>query len=288
MLAACATPKVAVPESASPTFKSRLVWVLRDPAIQAPESAYYEPESKILYVSNVVGKPNEKDGQGWISKVDPVDGRLIEAKWVSGLNAPKGMRSAKDLLWVTDIDRVIAIGLTSGKIKRTITIKGAQFLNDIVIGPQGEVYVSDMVTSMIHVIRGNSARVFAKGATAELPNGLFISGNELFVAGWGTDLQPDFSTKAPGHLFSINLNTKKRKELTGPLGNLDGLEQGPNHDDFWVSDWLAGKVFHVDASGKHELVFEGLKGSADLGWLPFPKVMIIPQMNDNSVSAFQF
>src|SRR4051794_13239524 len=71
--------------------------------IDAPESAYFEPVTGYIFVSNVAGKPDEKDGKGWISKLD-ADGTVLAEKWVSGFNAPKGLRAAGGILWVGDID----------------------------------------------------------------------------------------------------------------------------------------------------------------------------------------
>ena len=59
--------------------------------------------------------PTAKDGEGWISKLSP-KGEVLEAKWVTGLNAPKGMRVQGDTLWVSDIDELVAINRKSGKI----------------------------------------------------------------------------------------------------------------------------------------------------------------------------
>src|ERR671911_170854 len=59
--------------------------------LKTPESVLYEPTESVLFVSNMDGKPDEKDGQGFISKVSPTNGTIIELNWVAGLNAPKGM-----------------------------------------------------------------------------------------------------------------------------------------------------------------------------------------------------
>ena len=54
---------------------------------EAPESALYDAERDVIYVSNVVGQAAEKDGQGYISKLGP-DGQVVEQQWATGLNAP--------------------------------------------------------------------------------------------------------------------------------------------------------------------------------------------------------
>ena len=44
------------------------------------------------------------------------DGKVVSANWVTGLNAPKGLRSHNGTLWTADIDEVVGIDIASGKI----------------------------------------------------------------------------------------------------------------------------------------------------------------------------
>lgn len=57
---------------------------------RVPESVLYNPSNDTLYVSNNCGKPKQKNGQGYISRISP-EGKIITLQWVEGLNAPKGM-----------------------------------------------------------------------------------------------------------------------------------------------------------------------------------------------------
>src|SRR6185295_6206836 len=94
--------------------------------ILAPESAYVDPGSGFLFVSSIEGQPNEKDGKGHIVKAT-TDGKVISPAWVTGLNAPKGLRSYKGTLWTADIDEVIGIDIATGKITSRVKPAGAQF-----------------------------------------------------------------------------------------------------------------------------------------------------------------
>ena len=58
--------------------------------------------------SSINGQILEKDGNGYISRLTP-EGKVVSARWVTGLNAPKGLRSVENTLWVSDIDEVVAI-----------------------------------------------------------------------------------------------------------------------------------------------------------------------------------
>jgi hypothetical protein len=110
--------------------------------IAAPESAFYDAASNSVFVSNINGGVTDKDGNGYISRLTP-EGRVVSAKWVTGLNGPKGLRSVGGTLWAADIDEVVGIEIASGRISSRVKIDGATFLNDLATAPDGTVYVSD-------------------------------------------------------------------------------------------------------------------------------------------------
>ena len=273
------TPSLHISKRLSPA------WEICEGCAQ-PESAYFNPSNSTIYVSNVNGEPSKKDGLGSISKFS-TDGKLIKKDFVIGLNAPKGMRSANGKLYVADIDQVLVINEKSGKIERKIAFKGAQFLNDIAFDKRGNLYVSDTEGSAIYTWSARSGvKTLASGKHLECPNGLLVVGNSLIIASWGV-MAPDWSTKVPGKLMAYDLKTEEMKVFTKkPIGNLDGLEK-IDEDHFIVSDWVAGKVFIVSTSGEFEEILSGMKGSADLGWIPSKRLILVPRMNENLISAFR-
>ncbi len=254
--------------------------------VSAPESAYYDPTTRQIFVSNVVGAADKKDGVGWISLLD-TSGGMVKEKWVSGLNAPKGLRSYEGKLWVSDIDEVLAFDIATAKEAARVKVPGAVFLNDVAISSNGDVYVSDTIGGKIFVIKRGTAEIFAEGEQLESPNGLLVEGNFLIIAGWGKGVKPDFSSKVVGRLLKMDLKTKKITPITKkPLGNLDGLEKDSS-GDYLVSDWKSGKVYRVSSRGKATLWLQGFKGAADLGYIPEQNLMILPRMGDNEISAYR-
>lgn len=257
-------------------------WDLKD-GIDTPESAYFDSESGFLFVSNVAGEANKKDGRGWVTKAKPT-GKVVVKEWVKGFDAPKGMRAYKGSLWVSDIDRVHEISIKEGKVKRTIAVPGAVFLNDVAVDSQGNVYVSDTIGSKIYRLSDGKPEVFATGPELESPNGLLIEGDTLFVAAWGLSA-PDFSTKVPGRLYAMDLKNKAIRMITpAPFGNLDGLERAKN--GFWITDWKVGKLFLVSNEGKSSLLVDGLKGAADLAYILSKDLVVVPRMGENLVTAY--
>ena len=163
-----AEPQVGpAPTAAAPAAQDDAKWTVTE-GINAPESVYVDADDGFIFVSDIGGAPDQRDGNGYISKLS-MDGKVIAAQWVTGFNAPKGLRSYKGTLWTADLDEVVSIDIASGKVASRIKIDGAKFLNDVACGPDGTVYVSDTVASRIYAVKNGKASVFAEGDDIEYP-----------------------------------------------------------------------------------------------------------------------
>ncbi len=251
-----------------------------------PESAVHDAGRDLLYISNVNGGPVEKDGNGFISKLG-LDGQMLEAQWVTGLDAPKGMALHGDKLYVSDIDKLIEIDVTSGAIVGTYPAADSKFLNDVAADQDGQIYVSDMQDDAIYQLKDGSFGLWLKDEALEAPNGLLVEGDQLLIAAWGK-MTDGFSTETPGHLKTISLDSKSIKSLGSgtPVGNLDGLE-ADGKGSYLVTDWMVGGLYHIGTSGKSDLLLDLGQGSADLEFIADKGLAIIPMMNDGKVTAFQ-
>lgn len=260
------------------------------PAVIWKQSGFDQPESVVadgrdyLYVSNIHGKPGEKDGQGYISKLAE-DGRVIDKRWVSELNAPKGMGIYEGQLFVTDLDRLLVIDLPTGEVVETFAPDGAQFLNDVTVGADGDVYVSDMMGNAIYRYDGQTLSLWLQDEALMHPNGLWAEPDELVVAGWGTPIAADFSTEVPGGLQRIGFEDKTLTPIAGGerLGNLDGVVRSGKA--LFANDWMNGRLFQVTANGTHRVVAELSEGVADIGVAD--DVLYLPYMFDGEVRAVQ-
>ena len=277
-----AQPPAAAAPAQPPAVKAG--WTVQD--MRTPESVYLDEGSGYLFVSQIDGQPNEKDGKGRISKLG-LDGSVVTADWFTALNAPKGLRSFGGTLWVADIDEVVGIDITSAKENARIKIDGATFLNDVAVGADGTVYVSDMLGARIYAIKDGKAAVFAEGEQLEYPNGLFVEGERLVVGGWGSKPAADFTTKVPGNLYSLDLKTKKKTLISKqPVGNIDGVEQEAR-GGYVVTDYLAGKLIQVAPTGESRIVRTFKPGLADHTFLYAQgDILIAPHMNENTVAAY--
>ncbi len=262
-----------------------VVWTLE--GLEAPESAYFDEARDVLYVSNVNGEPMDKDGNGYIARVS-LNGEMLEAQWVTGLDAPKGLVSDGATLYVSDIDRLVAIDIESGEISGTWPAEGAIFLNDTAIDKVGRVYVSDMIADRIYVLSDGTLSALVEGEALQHPNGLNMRDGNLIVAPWGLELQDDFTTKTGGHLVIVDVETGSVTPLGSgdPVGNLDGLEPD-GKGDWIVSDWIAGAVYRIADDGNKKLLLDLDMGSADLEYIPGQSLLIVPMTLNNTLVAYR-
>ena len=249
-------------------------------------SGFSSPESVIsdksfIYVSNVGKelKPMEKDGDGFISKLSN-DGKILNLKFISNLNAPKGMTIIKNTLFVVDIDRVLGFNLKSTKEVFNLEIKGAKFLNDITKRDRSTLFISETVSGSIFKI-DLKAKKYTKLEVEEIKgaNGIFYTRNKLFVVGFGKENKPN------GEIGFISLNKKplKFEKLSNYNGYLDGLIV--DGDKIYFSDWVAfekkGVINVLQDSKLTTLTLKPIAGPADF-YIDGDKILI-PKMMENKV-----
>ncbi|MCH8163109.1 MAG: SMP-30/gluconolactonase/LRE family protein [Proteobacteria bacterium] len=293
ILSACSdnaqTPQVITAETAennSPekgTAKLELLWEAQ--GFNNPESVIYHESSNTLFVSNVNGSPIEKDGNGYISKI-LLDGTILKMQWVIGLNAPKGLAIHDNTLYVSDIDTLVAIDIPSGTITNTYKVDDAKFLNDVTASNQGEIFVSDMLLNRIYRLSNDQFNLWLESTELENPNGLHAEGDHLILGAWGV-ITDGFATEIPGHLKSISLQDKSITSLGGdPIGNLDGVESDGNNG-YYVTDWMAGKLFQINTNGEATLLLELEQGMADHEVLLEQNLILLPMMKNDKVLAYR-
>lgn len=251
-----------------------------------PESAVYDAKAKVIYVSNVNGGAGDKDGNGYISRLAPA-GKILDKEWVKGLNAPKGLALAKGKLYTADIDTLVEIDIATAAITHRYQVADAKFLNDVAAAPNGDIYVSDMTMNRIHLLHDGKFTIWLESPELLNPNGVLVQGKHLIVGAWGV-MTDGFNTKVPGHLLKISLRNKSIKNIGDgqPVGNLDGVEAFGNNG-YLVTDWMAGKLMHIDEAGKVVTLLALKPGSADLGYVPKQHLVLIPMMQDDKLIAYK-
>lgn len=247
-----------------------------DTLFRTPESAFFHPESSFIYVSNVNGEPLEKDGNGFISRLD-ADGKIQQLQWVTGLDAPKGIGVSGNILYVTDIDKLVEIDLQNGTILRKHNIPGAQFLNDVVVAADSAVYFSDTNTNKIHSLKDRQASVWLdQGLNG--PNGLKIQDDSLYVAMMNS-----------GEFKAFSLESKEGRVVAQGIGAGDGVVAVESEDAFLVSNWN-GEIWMIQDDGQTHKVLDTKDkniNAADIGFIQDRNLVLVPTFNDNRLMTYE-
>lgn len=206
-----------------------------------PESAALSADGAFLYVSNVNGEGEAQDGNGFISRVS-TDGRMLELEWARGLDGPKGLALVGDVLYVADIDEIVALSAADGAVRQRIAPPGARFLNDMAATPTGLVLAADSATGRIYAVNDGVAEIWLEHALLDSVNGLLPEPERLVV------------TTMAGRLLAIDYESRAIEPLAEGLGDADGvaaLEGGR----YLVSEW-PGLMHVVAADGTRTTIMD--------------------------------
>ncbi|MCB9667053.1 MAG: SMP-30/gluconolactonase/LRE family protein [Myxococcales bacterium] len=268
---------------------------IADVGLKVPESILYDPESDLYLISNIQGSPLDIDNNGFITRMRP-DGSIQDLKWIDGerngsnLSAPKGMAILADTLYVADVDHVRMFDRVTGAVKGQIKVVGATFLNDVAIGPDGTVYLTDSGLKMgtkglepsgtdaVYRLAGGRAVKVIKDKTLGNPNGIIADEEGLWVATFGA-----------GSVLRINLKGKVQFDVTFPKGGLDGILRLDSV--LLVSSWKAQAIYAVPLSDlgtetsepPFRAVLMGIHSPADIGFDTKRQRILVPLFEDNAV-----
>jgi sugar lactone lactonase YvrE len=255
--------------------------------LDSPESAYYHRPTNSIFVSNINGQILEKDGNGYLTRIAS-GGKVIGEKWAAGLNAPKGIRSVGNTIWVADIDEVVGFDVVAGgsRLAGRVKVEGAQFLNDLAAGPDGTLYVSDSNQSRIYMIKDGKSSIFVEIADAgEQPNGLLGDGDRLILGTIGRG-------PGGGKLLAFDLKTRNRTQLTTEsVGGVDGIEPAEK-GAYFVTDVIGRRLLHVASGGTVTTLLLFDQAGADFGIQGKSQqfveagIAFVPFLFANSVSAY--
>ncbi len=222
-----------------------------------PESIVASPTENWLYVSNV-----NKNEKGYISRITK-DGKVDNFKWVTGLNNPAGLALYQDKLYVGDGTELHIIDVKKGKLIESISSKEAMALNDVAISKEGQVFVSDIASGKIFTLENNKLVVCFQTPEIMHPNGLFVDGDSLIIANFGTELSLSLTPEKFGSMYKVNLKDKTFSMLktTYQLGALDGLVAVK--DGYLVTGGTVSDLFFVNDSTRKKIA-SFPKGLADI------------------------
>jgi sugar lactone lactonase YvrE len=259
--------------------------------LKHPESARYDPDLDVWFVSNVNGDPSKKDNNGFISRIAST-GKMDSLKFIEAgrngvtLNAPKGLAIVADTLWVADLDAVRAFNKRTGAPITSISLAGkVKFLNDAATGPDG-VYFTDsglkpdpkvMLTyvgpdQVIRVGPDRKPSVVLKTNDIGGANGItWVAAQRKFVIN-------SFGSKS---IYSWAPGDKTAAVIaTGP-GLGDGLEVLPD-GRLLMSSWADSSLLVVE-NGKAVPLATGIASPADFGLDAKRSRVAVPMMMEDKV-----
>jgi sugar lactone lactonase YvrE len=236
-----------------------------------PESALWDAELQVWFVSNINGAASSKDNNGFIARLT-ADGTIDSLHFIQGgrdgvtLNAPKGSVIVGDTLWVADIDAVRGFNRQTGALIASVEFgKQAHFLNDIAIGPNNVLYITDTGVEFtdkganhvgpdrVYTLTGRLVAVGIEGNFLEGPNGITWDGsNSRFV------LVP--------FLGKTILGWKPGESKVDTLGTGAGQHDGVEivEGQLLISSWTDSTI-SLAAGGPLTKVIGGVASPADFG-----------------------
>ncbi len=287
VLAACqdAPPPPPQSEEAHTTVTLTEVWTL-SMGLDRPESVVYDPERDVLYVTNIVGPGDAKDGNGYLSRVSPA-GELLDSVWVAGLNAPKGLTLDNGQLYVADLDALVVINPEDGSTTARYEVEGDVYLNDVDADGDGLIYVSDSRYDVIYRLQDETLASWLRDPNMLRPNGVHIVGDQLLLAAG------DSTSDAPGRARYLRTTTLEPTTLTPfldetPLGGLDAIE-ADGQGGYFLSDWSGGRVLHMSRAHGAQVLesFGEDMGTADLTYLAEQNRLYVPVMMQHKLVAYE-
>ncbi len=273
LLASCDTKKEAGSDQDSTAVAEaslEQIWAT-DTTLRTPESVLLDSPNNLLYVSLIDGQGGDKDGKGGIAKVG-TDGKIIDANWVTGLSAPKGMAITGGQLYVTDLTELVQIDLATGKITKKIVVEGAAGLNDVTVDGNGTIYFSDKNAGKIHTYKDGQVATYHEGI--DNPNGVLAVSDGLLYT-------------ESGKLQKLDAQKNVTTLGEGMDKSTDGIEE-VSPGEYLVSCW-AGEIYHVKDGQATKLLDtkDAKSNTADIGYDAAKKIVYVPTFFKNSVVAYQ-
>ncbi|HMU66401.1 MAG TPA: GTP-binding protein [Cellvibrionaceae bacterium] len=259
--------------SHKPQFTLQQVW--KTAGFLVPESVLLvgEGAQQRIFVSQIDGQGGDADGKGAIAEINS-DGALIDANWISGLNAPKGMAAFNNRLYVADLTELVIIDIAQKQIIQKLPLPQAKFANDVAVDKNGVVYISDTMAHRVYKFADGNASVLVKDT--DNANGLWVTDSGLMI-------------NCAEELKFYDFQQQKLTTLeSGFSKNLDGIA-ALDDKHFLLSVW-AGKIYEYTLGGGKAVLLDSTEqkiNTADIALDQKSRVLYVPNFLNNTVTAYK-
>ena len=257
-----------------------------DQELLTPESVIYDGKREVLYVSNFDNRYNPNasgpdEYTGFISKVS-LAGEILELRWISQLHAPCGLGIFQDKLYTVERSYLTEIDIDAGRVLNRYPVPGSDFLNDMAIDTEGNIYMTDTSptwrpASRVYRFSGGDVKIWAEGEHIDWSNGLCFHEDKLLLGNSGD-----------GCLKTIDIDSKRIEKVAClGAGVVDGIRVTGN-GDYLVSHW-EGQIYLVTGDGNVTELLDtiGDYNSADFEFIKDKNLLVVPTFVDNRVMAYR-
>ena len=287
-LAGCGAEELAegAPPPTAPDGLSTVI--VEGVGFETPESVLHDVLADVYLVSNIVGEPLDRDGRGFISRINP-NGTMEELRWIDGgrggveLNAPKGMAIRGDTLYVADLDCLHLFHRVTGEPAGSVCPPGATVLHDVSVDQDGTLFVTDTGIgesgpssddgAIFAIGLDGTPEVRFRGEELGSPNGIATTRRGIFVASSGS-----------GEVYQLTPDGPRRV-VRGSGWRLDGLVF-TSGGSFAFSNWSDSTVLFVRAKdggarGEVFTLVRDVPSPGDIGYDSRRERIMIPQLDLN-------
>ena len=248
-------------------------------AFKAPESVVWDSIRNCLYVSNYTTPLKEGSYYGGhtVSKVS-MKGVILEAGFVTGLSCPTGICIWNDKLYIVERFGVVEFDLTQNRVSNKYYIKTTEFMNDIAIDNDGNIYVTTSGSDILFKISQGKVEHWIEGESISDANGILFDGEKLIIG-----------VISDGYVKEIDPATKEVHNLAFlGEGIIDGIKRCA--DGYLVSHFK-GTLYHISFAGEvTELLNTRSEGTflADFEYIPSKNLLVIPALWNNKILFYEY
>ena len=262
------------------SLKAQIVKISETEAVfKAPESVAWDSIRNCLYVSNFTAPLKEGSyyGSHTVSKVS-MRGEILDADFVTGLSCPTGICIWKDKLYIVERFGVVEFDLGQNRISNKYYIKTTEFMNDIAIDNDGNIYVTTSGSDILFKISQGKVEHWIEGEIISDANGILFDRGKLIIG-----------IISDGYVKEIDPETKEIRNLAFlGEGIIDGIKRCA--DGYLVSHFK-GSLYHIIFSGEvKELLDTHSEGTflADFEYIPSKNLLVIPTLWNNKLLFYEY